>query len=114
MIMRRIYQIMELLIVFVLIVGGYGKVEAMPQRSAQGPKFYAYYYLWWSTNHWHEKLGPNYPYAASPLPLPGGTDADGCGPVSLYAGNQLLDVPTALFSQDDPGQIESDIRTAKD
>jgi hypothetical protein len=105
---------MGMLIVFVMIVGGYGKAEAMPQTSAQGPKFYAYYYLWWSTNHWHEKLGPNYPYPASPLPLPGSTDPDGCGPVSQYAGNQLLDVPATLFSQDDPGQIESDIRMAKD
>jgi hypothetical protein len=114
MITRKIYQMMGMLIVFVLIVGGYGKAEAMPQASAQGPKFYAYYYLWWSTNHWHEKLGPNYPYTASPLPLPGSSDPDGCSPVSQYAGNQLLDVPAALFSQDDPGQIESDIRTAKD
>jgi hypothetical protein len=33
--------------------------------------------------------------------------------VSGYAGNQLLDVPTALVSQDDPGAIENDIMTAK-
>ena len=35
-----------------------------------GPRVFAYYYLWWSTNHWHDKLGSSYPYTASPLPLP--------------------------------------------
>jgi hypothetical protein len=58
-------------------------------------------------------LGPNYPYNASPLPLPAKTDVNGCGAVSNYAGNQLLDVPTKLVGQDDPGAIEADIRTAK-
>jgi hypothetical protein len=58
-------------------------------------------------------LGANYPYTASPLPLPATTDADGCNAVSIYAGNQLLDVPTVLASQDTPGVIEDDIRTAK-
>jgi hypothetical protein len=74
---------------------------------------YAYYYLWWSANHWRNKLGSNYPYSASPLPLPANTDADGCNAVSNYAGNQLLDVPPSLVSQDDPGAIEEDIRLAK-
>ena len=110
---RRIYQITGILIAFVLTWAGAGRADAMPQAVTQGPKVYAYYYLWWSVNHWREKLGPNYPYNASPLPLPGTTDADGCSQVSNYAGNQLLDVPIALFSQDDPGQIENDIRTAK-
>jgi hypothetical protein len=113
MIKRRIYQITVMLIAFILTLGGYARAEALPQGAAQPPKIYAYYYLWWSVNHWHEKLGPNYPYTASPLPLPATTDADGCTQVSNYAGNQLLDVPGALFSQDDPGQIENDIRTAK-
>ncbi len=113
MIKKRIYQITGMLIAFVLTLGGYARAEAMPQTATQAPKIYAYYYLWWSVNHWHEKLGTNYPYTASPLPLPGTTDVDGCSQVSNYAGNQLLDVPVALFGQDDPGQIESDIRTAK-
>ncbi|HEU4744320.1 MAG TPA: endo-1,3-alpha-glucanase family glycosylhydrolase, partial [Anaerolineales bacterium] len=41
------------------------------------------------------------------------TDANGCNAVSNYAGNQLLDVPARLVSQDDPGAIEADIRLAK-
>jgi hypothetical protein len=81
--------------------------------TTPGPKVYAYYYLWWSSQHWHDKLGANYPYTVSPLPLPATTDADGCNAVSIYAGNQLLDVPTVLASQDTPGVIEDDIRTAK-
>jgi len=73
---------------------------------------FAYYYLWWSTSHWHDKLGPNYPYSQQPLPLPAAVGADGCGAASLYAGNTLLDVPAALFSQDDPGRILQDVRAA--
>jgi hypothetical protein len=57
-------------------------------------------------------LGPNYPYSSSPLPLPAKLDASGCNPVSNYMGNQLTDVPAKLYSQDDPGQIESDVREA--
>ncbi len=32
--------------------------RTMPKR--------AYYYLWWSKAHWHDKLGPNFPYGRSP------------------------------------------------
>ena len=81
-------------------------------RTISGTRVYAYYYLWWSTNHWHDKLGSSYPYGASPLPLPATLDPSGCGAVSRYAGNQLTDVPAALYSQDDPGVIERDVRTA--
>ena len=73
----------------------------------------AYYYLWWSTKHWTDKLGPNIPYEANPLPLPATTDADACQPVSNYVGNSLIDVPAALYSQDDAGVIEGHIRAAK-
>ena len=73
---------------------------------------FAFYYLWWSSNHWHDKLGPEYPYAADPLPLPASLPDDGCPPRSLYAGNQLTDVPAHLWSQDDLGQIEADEREA--
>jgi hypothetical protein len=82
------------------------------RTTAGGTHVLAYYYLWWSTNHWHDKLGPSYPYGASPLPLPATLDASGCGAVSRYAGNQLTDVPAALYSQDDPGLIEKHVRAA--
>jgi hypothetical protein len=99
--------------------GSYSVAKATPDsltgdtQAAGKPKVYAYYYLWWSAQHWQHKLGPNYTYGASPLPLPAVTDADGCNAASYYAGNQLLDVPAALVSQDDPGAIEADILTAK-
>ena len=113
--MKKILQrILGLIIVLALALGGYSKAQAIPALPVTGPKpVYAYYYLWWSTKHWQDKLGANYPYGASPLPLPATTDADGCYPTTNYAGNQLLDAPAALFSQSDPGVIEKDIRTAK-
>jgi len=39
-------------------------------------------------------------------------DATGCHPISLYAGNILTDVPQKLYSQDDAGFIEADVRQA--
>jgi hypothetical protein len=76
------------------------------------PRVFAYYYLWWSLNHWHTALGSSYPFNSSPLPLPATLDASGCGAKSQYAGNTLTDVPASLYSQDDPGLIESDVRQA--
>ena len=108
------YKIMGIITAIALTLGGFTNVQARTSQPAiTGRPVYAYYYLWWSTQHWKDKLGSNYPYSASPLPLPARTDADGCNAVSNYAGNQLLDVSTALVSQDDPGAIESDIRTAR-
>ena len=73
---------------------------------------YAYYYLWWSKSHWHDKLGSAFPYGAKPLPLPATLAPSGCPPRSLYPGNQLTDVPAALFTQDDAAVIERDVRLA--
>jgi hypothetical protein len=80
--------------------------------TATTPRVFAYYYLWWSLNHWTSALGPNYPYQASPLPLPARLDAAGCNPTSNYSGNTLTDVPKKLYSQDDAGFIEADVRQA--
>ena len=111
---KTIYRIMGIIVAFALALGGFFNVKATASEPVTtGKPVYAYYYLWWSTQHWKDKLGSNYPYSASPLPLPATTDADGCNAVSKYAGNQLIDVPAALFSQDDAGVIENDIRTAK-
>ena len=107
------YKIMGIIITIALTLGGFTQVQAGASEAGTGKPVYAYYYLWWSTQHWKDKLGPNYPYSASPLPLPAKTDADGCNAVSNYVGNQLIDVPAKLVSQDEPGAIESDIRTAK-
>jgi hypothetical protein len=82
------------------------------QSPAGGPQIFAYYYLWWSADHWRSALGPNYPLTANPLPLPARLDADGCNPTASYAGATVTDVPAHIYSQDDPGQIESDVREA--
>jgi len=116
---KTIYRIMSSIMGLVLLLGSYTPAQAIQAdmsvdaQTSGTPRVYAYYYLWWSQNHWRNKLGSNYPYTASPLPLPATTDADGCNAVSQYAGNQLLDVPSALYSQDDAGRIEKDIRDAQ-
>jgi hypothetical protein len=76
------------------------------------PRVFAYYYLWWSADHWRSSLGSHYPTTASPLPLPATLASNGCNPHSLYTGNTLTDVPAHIYSQDDPGFIESDVRQA--
>src|SRR5690349_13657204 len=109
---KTIYRIMGIMLTIALTWGGVLKAQASPSQQTSRP-VYAYYYLWWSAQHWRDKLGSKYPYSASPLPLPAQTNADGCSAVSNYAGNQLLDIPTRLVSQDEPGAIEADIRSAK-
>ncbi|HEY7917108.1 MAG TPA: hypothetical protein VIC86_09035 [Acidimicrobiales bacterium] len=79
-------------------------------NSSQG--MYAYYYLWWDTQHWQTTLGANYPYGQSPLPLPATLDSSGCNPSSLYSGNIETDVPASLFSEDNPSQITYDVQSA--
>ena len=81
-------------------------------RATAAHRMFAYYYLWWSTRHWHDKLGSNYPYGASPLPLPATLDSSGCQPTSKFAGNHLLDAPASLWTQDDAATIERDVRNA--
>jgi len=112
---KMLYRLVGIIVAFALTWGGFTKAEATSDQPAASSKpVYAYYYLWWSSNHWRNKLGPNYPYQASVLPLPARTDLNGCNAVSRYAGNQLLDVVNQLFSQDTPGMIEYDIKLAKD
>ena len=112
---KMIYRIMGIIMAFALAMGGFTTARATSSEPAISRKpVYAYYYLWWSAQHWKDKLGPNYPYSVSPPPMPARTDADGCNAVSNYAGNHLLDVGVnKLFNQDDPGMIQVDIQTAK-
>jgi hypothetical protein len=113
---KMIYWFVGIIVAFVLAFGGVPKAQATSSEPAvSGKPVYAYYYLWWSSNHWRNKLGPHYPYVhPAPFPLPAKTDAQGCNAVSGYPGNQLLDVGYGqLFSQDDPGQIQWDIQVAK-
>jgi hypothetical protein len=82
--------------------------------SSTAKPAYAFYYTWWSAQHWPDKLGPAFPYTQSPLPLPATLDANGCNPASLYAGNHLVDTPPSIgaYDQDAPGVIETDVRNA--
>jgi hypothetical protein len=79
---------------------------------ASQPRMFAYYYLWWSTAHWRERLGSNYPYGSKSLPLPATLDSTGCGARSRFAGNTLTDVPAQLWTQDSRATIERDVRQA--
>jgi hypothetical protein len=76
------------------------------------PRVFAYYYLWWSSNHWYSALGGAYPFNAKPLPLPATVDSTGCNPKAAFAGATLTDVPATLAGQDDPGMIEAEVRQA--
>ena len=75
-------------------------------------RMFAFYYLWWDTQHWHARLGPNYPYAANPKPPPATISGYGCTVTNNYPGNQLTDVASPLWTQDNPNQIRSDVTLA--
>jgi hypothetical protein len=75
-------------------------------------RMFAFYYLWWDTQHWHARLGPNYPYTANPLPLPATLSGNGCTVTNNFPGNQLTDVASPLWTQDSPNQIRSDVALA--
>lgn len=87
-------------------------VPGSPSGPGGGPRIFAYYYLWWSADHWRQALGSSYPLSANPLPLPASLDANGCNPSANYPGATLTDVPARIYSQDDPGFIEADVREA--
>ena len=113
---KIICKFVGVIVAFSMAFGGVSTAQATSGEPAPyGKPVYAYYYLWWSSNHWKNKLGPNYPYTSSaPLPMPARTDVNGCNAASNYAGNQLLDVgANQLFSQDNPGLIQWDIQAAK-
>jgi len=113
--LRRIIPAIVVALVAILAWAGFRAIRTTDEGASAPPSaapVFAFYYLWWSTHHWHDKLGPAYPYGADPLPLPATLPASGCPPTSTYPGNQLTDVPTQLWSQDDPGQIAADEQQA--
>ena len=74
---------------------------------------YLHYYTWWTTSHWHDKLGPSYPYAVHPLPLPGSVDATGCSPTVHYSGATIVDLPSeGLYDQDQAATYDLHIAQA--
>jgi hypothetical protein len=87
--------------------------HSAPVATTAASNAYVHYYLWWSTQHWHDKLGAAYPYTANPLPLPGSTDATGCNPKVAYPGATIVDVPSeGLYNQDLASTYDLHIATA--
>lgn len=111
-----ILALVGLALVAVTIIQASARPAAAASRpataAAGSPRVFAYYYMWWSASHWQSALGSSYPRTASPLPLPASLEASGCHPKTSYPGNTLTDVPLKLYSQDDPGFIEADVRQA--
>jgi hypothetical protein len=97
-----------------------GKSEPPPTATSAPPptaqsanrRMFAFYYLWWDAAHWHARLGPAYPYAANPLPLPATLTGNGCTVTSNFPGNQLTDVASPLWTQADYSQVLSDVTQA--
>ena len=84
-----------------------GVIVSMALAGCQPPPppghnaVYVHYYLWWSVQHWQDKLGAGYPYGASPAPAPGSMDSSGCNPQVRYPGSTIVDVPSeGLYNQD--------------
>ncbi len=84
-----------------------------PVVTAGKPPVYLHYYLWWTPQHWRDRLGPSYPYAGSPPAVPGTLGADACHAAVSYPGASIVDVPSAgLADQSDPRTLDRDIATA--
>ena len=80
--------------------------------SGTGKPVFVIYYLWWSADHWRDRLGTNYPHTSASAPLPASLDAQGCGARSAYPGNKLTDVPGPGGYHQDAATIERDVRLA--
>ena len=109
---RRVRATVILGLTAVLLLAGANLTASAAPATPSKPVFVVYY-LWWSANHWQERLGSNYPKDRTPAPLPATLDADGCGAHSSYSGNKLTDVPgPGGYDQTDAAVIERDVRTA--
>ncbi len=74
---------------------------------------YLHYYLWWTSMHWRDKLGPSYPLGAEPPPLPGTIDATGCDPAVVFPGATIVDLPSeGLYDQELAATFDRHIQTA--
>src|SRR5581483_3022709 len=91
---------------------GQTTVQQTPRDANANHRMFAFYYLWWDTQHWHARLGPSYPYSANALPLPATLSGNGCTVTNNFPGNQLTDVASPLWSQSDAGHIRTDVAQA--
>jgi hypothetical protein len=84
-----------------------------PSPIAGKPPVYIHYYLWWTPQHWSDKLGSSYPVNANPLPVPGTLGADGCSASVNYSGATITDIPSdGLYDQNDPATFDRHIAAA--
>lgn len=82
-------------------------------RATNGAPVYVHYYLWWTPQHWRDKLGSAYPIGANPLPLPGDMGPNGCTATVRYPGASIIDVPAeGLYDQGNPATFDRHIATA--
>jgi hypothetical protein len=90
--------------------------KSTPVPVSQGNAVvYLHYYIWWTAHHWRDKLGPDYPVGASPLPLPGVIGSDGCNPHPTYRSATIVDVPSeGLYDQNAPTSYDAHISLASD
>ena len=89
---------------------------ATPLPSSSAPKtvVYLYYYLWWTPEHWLQKLGAQYPSGSAHLPLPGRTNAQACNPTTNFAGASIVDIPQqGLYNQSQASSYEIQIEEAE-
>jgi hypothetical protein len=118
MVRRRRGLSVVLAAVLAVLASGCAVGSPVGSGSAGGPPagkppVYVHYYLWWTPQHWSDKLGPSYPMSASPLPLPGTLGPDGCSASANYSGATITDIPTeGLYDQNDPSTFDRHIATA--
>ena len=84
---------------------------ALTANGTSTATVYVHYYLWWTTQHWTDKLGNAYPYSSAPLP--GSTDSNGCNPSVTYSGATIVDVPSeGLYDQSQASTFDHHIELA--
>jgi hypothetical protein len=90
---------------------GHGVSTPSAAPLAGPPLVYVHYYLWWTSGHWADKLGPAYPYGSAPIP--GSTDGQGCNPTVSFSGSQIVDVPAeGLYDQSQAATFDRHIDLA--
>jgi hypothetical protein len=82
-----------------------------PSPQASEATVYVHYYLWWTVQHWSDKLGGAYPYPQAPVP--GSTDTNGCNPSVAYSGATIVDVPSeGLYDQTQASTFQHHVELA--
>lgn len=92
---------------------GSGVMSPWSSSTPPRPPVYLHYYLWWTAQHWHDKLGPAYPYGVSPPVVPGTLGPNDCRAAVAFPGASIVDVPSeGLSDQSDPATFDRHIAAA--